>query len=80
MARILSPVDGVPPGRLEIATDHADYALEIAKSLPAGGFRATHATPWLDRRADYYETKYERKWRAEGKPLHYFIYEPAAPR
>ena len=77
MARILTPADPASSaGRLEIATDHADYAREIAKALPEGGFRATHAAPWLDHREDYYETKYERKWRAEGKPLHYFIYEP----
>ena len=78
MARLLTPADpALPCGRLEIATDHADYAREIAQALPLAGFRATHPEPWLSQRADFYETKYERKWRAEGKPLHYFIYEPA---
>ncbi len=78
MARALTPEDpGRPVGRLEIATDHADYAREIAAALPLAGFRATHDAPWLAQRADFYETKYERKWRAEGKPLHYFIHEPA---
>lgn len=77
MARALTPEDPAKPaGRLEIATDHADYAREIAAALPRSGFRATHDAPWLDQRADFYETKYERKWRAEGKPLHYFIHEP----
>ena len=34
MARILTQPDAaLPPGRLEIATDHADYAREIAKSV-----------------------------------------------
>jgi tRNA (guanine-N7-)-methyltransferase len=77
MARILTPIDAsAPVGQLEIATDHDDYAEEITRSLPPGGFKSTHAEPWLPARADYYETKYERKWKAEGKRLHYFIYEP----
>lgn len=57
-----------PGGRIKIVTDFAPYTAWIAGQLAETGFDATmHLT------TPVYGTKFERKWRAEGKDRFYEI-------
>ena len=66
-----------PGGRLLLATDDADYAgqaAEVLTALPA--LASEHPeSPWLVESPHGIRTRYERKWLAEGRPLHYFVYK-----
>lgn len=66
-----------PGGRLALATDDRSYALQAADALASTpGLRSTHTDlKWLDESPAPLKTRYEEKWIAEGRPLHYFLYE-----
>lgn len=58
-------------GEVRLATDHRDY-LEFARGEAerSGYYRAEPREPPLE----VFETKYARKWREQGKPLHYLAF------
>lgn len=65
-----------PGGTLFVATDDAPYAQAAAK-----GFEKTPALeslhpgePWTLESPYPTQTRYEKKWRAEGRTMHYFIH------
>ncbi len=66
-----------PGGRLYAATDDVPYAHQAVQSfaeVPA--LRSVHPdAPWLAESPHPVRTRYESRWMAEGRPLHYFIYE-----
>lgn len=64
-------------GVLYAATDDVPYADQASQAFSAvGDLRSTHpGEPWLRRSPHPVQTRYERKWLAEGRPLHYFIFE-----
>jgi tRNA (guanine-N7-)-methyltransferase len=59
-------------GRLEIATDHADYAIVIDDLLRASPHFEAHEGGVAEPRL--LQTKYERKALAEGRTCHHFFY------
>lgn len=65
-----------PGGHLFVATDDGPYAQQAAEAfaqVPA--LASTHpGTPWLSESPYPAETRYERRWRAEGRPMHYFVF------
>jgi tRNA (guanine-N7-)-methyltransferase len=65
----------VPGGRLEIATDHEDYALAIDAALRAEArLENTLAEPFRRDVPGRLHTAYELEWRAEGRALHFWSY------
>jgi len=84
-----------PGGTLHLATDHVPYAEQMHEVL-AGEPRLENLhspAPWLPEEPGRQPTAYESEWRAEGRPLHFFLYrrtraaaenaadpEPAPPR
>lgn len=68
-------------GRFYAATDDVPYARQALESffeVPA--LRSLHPeVPWLAESPHPMRTRYESKWMAEGRPLHYFIYERKEP-
>jgi tRNA (guanine-N7-)-methyltransferase len=75
LARVLAPA-----GRLELATDHVDYAEQIDACLRAEPrLRNRHApAAWVREVPGRPPTAYEAEWRREGRPLHFFSYERTA--
>ena len=71
-----------PGGRLYAATDDVSYAREAAEafsSLPL--LTSLHpGRDWMETSSHGVTTRYERKWRAEGRPLHYFAFERRSPQ
>jgi tRNA (guanine-N7-)-methyltransferase len=69
-----------PGGRLEVATDHAEYAEQIQGLLSAQSGLENLYAPEPFRRAagDRPPTAYELEWRAAGRACHYFCYRRAA--
>ncbi len=66
-------------GRLEIATDHEGYAEWIAEHLQAHpSFAPLTPTPWVPEVPGRPTTRYEQKWRALGRRLHYFLWQKVA--
>lgn len=70
--------------RLEVATDHADYAQAIDAVLRGEPLleNAVAPEPFLREVPGRPPTAYEIEWRREGRPLHFFRYrrrEGAAP-
>jgi tRNA (guanine-N7-)-methyltransferase len=62
-------------GRLDIATDHQDYAEVITALLVASPcFESRHGAPRLRARTQRIHTKYEEKALAEGRTCHYFYW------
>jgi tRNA (guanine-N7-)-methyltransferase len=63
-----------PGGRLELATDHAEYAEQIQQLLAASPELENLCAPEPFRRAagDRPPTAYELEWRAAGRACHYF--------
>jgi tRNA (guanine-N7-)-methyltransferase len=63
-------------GGLIVGTDSTTYRDFIAASLAeVGGLRNRCApAPWVDRLPDHPMTKFERLFRSQGKPIHYFHY------
>jgi tRNA (guanine-N7-)-methyltransferase len=66
-----------PGGRLYAATDDVPYAHQAAEALARVPLLASlhPGEPWVERSPHGITTRYERKWRAEGRALHYFAYE-----
>ena len=66
----------VPEGLLDVATDHAGYAEQIAEVLPAEPRLENRYAPDAFRRAvdDRPATAYELEWRAAGRSFHFFRY------
>ena len=64
-----------PSGRLFAATDDVLYAEQIHAVLD-GEPALSNACPraWLDEVPGRMQTAYEREWRAEGRPMHFFEY------
>ncbi len=63
-------------GQLRGATDDpvfAQQALEAFGAVPE--LVRCHPEPWLSESPYPVRTRYERKWIAEGRALHYFLYE-----
>ena len=61
-----------PGGEVRLATDHEPYAAFALAEAAASGV----ATPVVRRAPpEVFETKYALKWRAQGKPLHYHVFE-----
>ncbi|MBP7866786.1 MAG: tRNA (guanosine(46)-N7)-methyltransferase TrmB [Acidobacteria bacterium] len=69
-----------PGGELVAGTDSADYKDFIHESLSAvGGVVNLNApAPWADRLPGHPETRFERLFRQQGKPIHYFHYRREA--
>jgi tRNA (guanine-N7-)-methyltransferase len=71
----------VPGGRLEVATDHRDYAEwidEILRDEPKLANRNA-PDPWRSTPPDdRTPTAYELEWRALGRDFHFFSYERSA--
>lgn len=58
-------------GEVRLATDHPDYlAQSIEQAETSGWYRVVSRDP----PSDVFETKYARKWRDQGKPLHYVVF------
>ncbi len=66
----------VPGGHLEIATDDPAYAEEIDAVLSGEPLLENALAPerFLRDIAGRTQTAYEREWRAEGRPLHFWTY------
>lgn len=66
----------LPGGTLFLATDsrpNAEQAVEELRAVPS--LRSTHpGIPWLDRSPHPVTTRYEAKWIAEKRDLHYLVY------
>lgn len=62
-----------PGGLLEIATDHADYALAITEALEATPyFKSRLATTFVTEDKERLRTKYEQIGLDEGRTCHYY--------
>ena len=66
-----------PGGRLHAATDDVPYAREAAAAFASVPLLASlhPGRDWMERSPLGITTRYEQKWRAEGRPLHYFAFE-----
>ncbi len=66
----------VPGGEVHVATDHVEYAEHIDQALRGEprleNVHAPHA--FLPEVTGRLQTAYERMWREEGRPLHFFRY------
>ena len=61
-----------PGGKILLATDHPDYlAFAQTEADKTGLYALYEAEP----PAAVFETKYALKWKAQGKPLHYQVFE-----
>lgn len=70
----------LPGGELQVATDHVDYAEQIAAVLAAEPrLENALATPFVAEVPGRPCTAYEAMWRAEGRPLHFFTYRRRNP-
>ena len=68
-------------GSLFVATDDVDYAEQIHGSLSGESLLANVNSPrgWTREVSGRVQTGYEREWREEGRPLHFFVYRRKAP-
>ncbi len=66
----------LPGGLLHVATDDVGYAEHIDAVLTAEPRLENHWAParWLPEVPGRMQTAYEREWRAEGRPLHFWAY------
>ncbi|MCP5055762.1 MAG: tRNA (guanosine(46)-N7)-methyltransferase TrmB [bacterium] len=65
----------IPGGRLEIATDHVDYAETIDAALRGEPLlENTQEVAFRTEVPGRLHTAYELQWRAEGRPLHFWSY------
>lgn len=64
-----------PQGLLYLATDDRPYALEAAEEWPKVPLlESTHPkVPWLEESPHPFTTRYEERWKSEGRALHYFV-------
>ncbi len=66
-------------GTLTIATDDPEYRDFVLQSVEeAGCLRSRFPNGHTDTLAGYFETKYERKWKALGKPVFYLQFSKTA--
>ncbi len=57
---------------LTVSTDDAEYKDWVHECIPESGcFRNAFSDPWVEKLDVHYETKYEKKWRAEGKQIYF---------
>jgi tRNA (guanine-N7-)-methyltransferase len=65
-----------PGGVLHVATDDAGYAEQVDAVLAGEARLANDFAParWLPEVPGRMPTAYERAWRAEGRPLHFWAY------
>ena len=74
----------VPNGRLDIATDHADYALAITEALESTPyFQSRLPTTFVTEDIERLRTKYEQIGLDEGRTCHYYKFarvETAVPQ
>ncbi len=61
-----------PGGKILLATDHPDYLAFARTEAEKTGLYALYET---EPPAAVFETKYALKWKAQGKPLHYQVFE-----
>jgi len=66
-----------PGGTAYAATDDVPYAEQASQAFAAlPMLESRHpGQAWLSRSPHPVQTRYERKWIAEGRPLHYFVFE-----
>ena len=65
----------VPGGRLQVATDHVEYAEAIDQVLGAEPELENELpAPFVREVPGRLHTAYESEWRREGRPLHFFTY------
>lgn len=69
----------VPGGELQIATDDLEYARHIDTILQGAATLENRFAPdpWRAEIPGRLHTAYERLWRAEGRPLHFWCYAKA---
>jgi tRNA (guanine-N7-)-methyltransferase len=67
-------------GALYVATDDVPYAHQMDEVLTAESQLVNRYAPWpfLPEVIGRIETGYERQWRAEGRPMHFFCYARSA--
>ncbi|MCB0833865.1 MAG: tRNA (guanosine(46)-N7)-methyltransferase TrmB [Bacteroidetes bacterium] len=66
-------------GVLTVATDDAEYKDFVLSSITeAGCFERMFESGFVSHLPDYYETKYERKWKSEGKTSYYMKFRKIA--
>ncbi len=66
----------IPGGKIQFATDFQNYfeeTVELFASCPA--FCARNSNEWIDTRPAECITNYETKYRREGRPIYYALYE-----
>ncbi|MCA9919449.1 MAG: tRNA (guanosine(46)-N7)-methyltransferase TrmB [Anaerolineales bacterium] len=69
----------VPGGLLDIATDHADYALAITEALESTPyFQSRQATTFVTEDNERLRTKYEQIGLDEGRTCHYYKFARVA--
>lgn len=70
----------VAGGRLHVATDDRAYAEQIDEVLWREPLLENALAPlhWLPEVEGRMQTAYEERWRAEGRPLHFFAYRRRA--
>jgi tRNA (guanine-N7-)-methyltransferase len=57
---------------LTVSTDDPEYKDWVLECVPESGcFENAFTTPWVESLDGHYMTKYEKKWRAEGKPIYF---------
>ncbi len=71
-----------PGGELLLATDHADYLTWMLEQLllsPHFEWTARQSADWLEPPADWVETKYQKKAKAEGRGATFLRFVRTAP-
>lgn len=57
---------------LNVSTDDEEYKDWVLECISASGcFTNAYEVPFVDKPEEHYPTKYEKKWRQEGKPVYY---------
>ncbi len=66
-----------PGGRFYVSTDDAPYARQAARAFSrTEALESEHPNePWLSKSPYPFETRYERKWRREGREMRYCIFK-----
>jgi tRNA (guanine-N7-)-methyltransferase len=67
----------IPGGKITVATDHDDYAMEIAENFSAvDNLLSEYGTPYSNDPGNYFKTKYFRKF-ADGETVYLYNYRRA---
>jgi tRNA (guanine-N7-)-methyltransferase len=66
-----------PGGRIHVSTDDAPYSIQAARAFSkTAALESSHPEEqWLLKSPYPTQTRYERKWRREGREMRYFIYK-----